>query len=270
MGAPVTVLLPVRNGGAFIDTAIRSVLAQRFSALRLLVSDNGSSDDTVERVRAYTDPRVELVRQAGGLGMLAHFNRCLDMVDSEYYMLLCHDDYFCDPTALQKAHAALEAHPAISAVYCDLSYVDKVGRPITRRRFRRSGVVAADRLARDAVIAGRNLFGIPVLVRTRAVASIRYDERLPYAADLDLSIAMSRHGEVYHIAEALIANRFHGKNASVGLMGQTLRQMEEMARKHRLDLGRAERLRLRFNSLSAAVQKWVFFQYLGKVRRYSP
>jgi glycosyltransferase involved in cell wall biosynthesis len=265
--APITVIVPVRNGAAYIGKAIESVLSQTFAELQLVVSDNGSTDGTREVVAKYLgDPRVRLVRQAQDYDMIGHFNRCLDMLDSEYHMLLCHDDYLYAPTALAKAHAALESHPEVHAAYCDLAYVDERDALIMVRKFARHGVVDSDRVARTAVVKTRNLFGIPLLVRTRALAGARYDRALPYAADLDLSIAISRHGAFYHLGEPLIANRYHGGNATLGLFGRARDQMKLIAAKHDIALSGLEGLRMALNSWTTALRKWAFLQYVGKMR----
>lgn len=58
---PVTVVINSYNGGAYIGAAIGSVLAQSFEDFELLVVDDASTDDTVERVRAFEDDRIRIV-----------------------------------------------------------------------------------------------------------------------------------------------------------------------------------------------------------------
>ncbi len=56
----VTVLLPVRDGEAYLREAVDSILRQTWRDFELLVIDDGSTDRSAEIVSAYTDPR-ELV-----------------------------------------------------------------------------------------------------------------------------------------------------------------------------------------------------------------
>lgn len=55
----VDVVIPVRNGGRLLRDAVDSVLAQEGVALRVVVVDDGSTDDAVRRL--HTDPRIVIV-----------------------------------------------------------------------------------------------------------------------------------------------------------------------------------------------------------------
>jgi glycosyltransferase involved in cell wall biosynthesis len=65
----VSVVIPVYNRAHLLGRAIRSVLAQTFQDLELVVVDDGSSDGTSVVVHSFGDPRVRLVRlpQRGGV-----------------------------------------------------------------------------------------------------------------------------------------------------------------------------------------------------------
>src|ERR1700689_3657672 len=165
MQADITVCIPVRNGANFIECAIQSVREQTFSRWNLLVVDNRSDDATSSVVGRYLDDaRIRLVVNADNLGMAGNFNRCLDLVTTPYYTILCHDDALASPEALARAFDILECHPDIAAVYSDLVYIDGPGLPALHRSFKRSGYMDVQRLAKRSIIEARNLFAIPVLV----------------------------------------------------------------------------------------------------------
>ena len=71
----VTIGMPVRNGVDQIRVAIDSLLAQTHRNLRLIISDNCSTDDTFEICNAYAreDSRVTVVRQPQNLGICGNF-----------------------------------------------------------------------------------------------------------------------------------------------------------------------------------------------------
>lgn len=269
MSTPITVIIPVRNGAAYIEKAISSVLAQTLKSFQIIVSDNGSTDATASILSKYADdPCVKIVRQTGQFDMFSHFNKCLEMVETKYFMMLHHDDFLYDASALEQAHTVLEEFRSLSTVYCDLIFVDKAGRCINQRKFNRKEIANANAIARESVLSTRNLFGIPLLIRSESIKSAKYDNRLTYAADLDFSITISKHGEIYHIQKPLIAYRIHGANASVSLFRLAFDQMKQIASKHAISINLLGRIRMYSSAWLVALQKWIYFQYLERVRKY--
>src|SRR5258705_469454 len=60
----------------------------------------------------------------------------------------------------------------------------------------------------------RNMFGIPPLVKRKALGQHRYDRRFRYIADADLSWRVSRDAPAWHIPEVMIANRYSASNST--------------------------------------------------------
>ncbi len=262
MEPDVTFLIPVRNGENFITEAIESIRCQTYTHWTLLVRDNVSRDRTREIVREYvSDPRVRLLEGDTELSMAGNFNRCLDEIRTPYYMLLCHDDYLAAPHALQAAREVMRDHGSVPTVYCDLEYVDRDRERIATRRFGRAGLVDAMTLARASILKARNLFGIPLLASTAALRQYRYDETVPYAIDLDLSIATAKGSSVYHIPEPLIANRYHDHNSTGVLLHGVVDQMIALAARHKISLNSIDRTRIHLGAMYAHWTKRAFLSY---------
>jgi len=261
--AKITVIIPVRNGENFLDQAIRSVLSQSSADIRLVISDNGSTDTTPQIARSFSeDPRVTVVRREGDLGMIEHFNLCLTEVQTEYHMLLCHDDMLASSDALEVALRVAEDHAQISAVYSDLEYVDAASRRISLRKFHRSGEVDGLGIARAAIVSNRNLYGIPLLVRTASRAGHLYDVKMPYVADVEMAAFLSTKGPAWYISRALVANRYHGKNSTRGLMRNTRSELLGVAGRYGIRIGVIERALSAASSIYVAAAKLVFFSML--------
>jgi glycosyltransferase involved in cell wall biosynthesis len=130
----VTVGIPTFNRSAYVVRAIESVLAQTYADVRVVVSDNASTDDTPSRVAAIRDPRLSYVRQETNLGMTGNFNACLSMASGEFFLLLSDDD-FLDPAAIESLIRPFRegvpgASPAdIGNVWCPVRIVDSAARP---------------------------------------------------------------------------------------------------------------------------------------------
>src|SRR4051812_31058159 len=72
----VLVAIPTRNRAASLERAVRSALAQDFGRITVLISDNGSSDETAavcQRLAA-GDARVVTHRQPANLGLTGNYN----------------------------------------------------------------------------------------------------------------------------------------------------------------------------------------------------
>ena len=265
LGPGITVVIPAWNGVAYIADAIESVLGQTFAPLKLVVIDDASTDGTREVVKRYgSDPRVELMRNPANLGMAGNWNRCLDAVHTEYFMVLCQDDILYAPDALQTAHRILSGQPSIPAVYCDLVFVDGARQPLLTRGFHRSGPVDSARLARLSVLQTRNAFGVALLFRTEASCGVRYDPALVLTIDVDFSIATAQRRPIYHVPRPLIGYRYHGKNQTAVLLDRLVREMIYIAEKHHLPLGRHHRLFMRVGGYCTNVARRAVLWYAGR------
>jgi len=90
----VTVGMPIRNGGEFLDAALNSILSQTYKNLQVLVSDNCSNDQTAATIEKYRqrDPRLVLVRQQEPLKAVDNFWFVLGRAEGEFFMWAAHDD----------------------------------------------------------------------------------------------------------------------------------------------------------------------------------
>jgi hypothetical protein len=86
--------MPTYNHAAFVGDAIESVLAQTFGAWELIVVDDGSTDGTLEIVRRYRDPRIQVIaREHSGLsGLGATYRAALGSSTAPYVAILEGDD----------------------------------------------------------------------------------------------------------------------------------------------------------------------------------
>ena len=119
----VTVLIDTFNYGHFIEEAIESVLSQDFpmEEVEILVVDDGSTDDTPERVKRYGS-RIQYLRKSNG-GQASAFNFGLARSHGEVITLLDADDRWM-PDKLRCVVGEFERHPEAGLVYHRLRKYD--------------------------------------------------------------------------------------------------------------------------------------------------
>src|SRR5690242_3373875 len=91
---PVSVCMPVYNGGLYVRAAIRSVLDQTVTPQEVIVSDSGSSDGTVSIIREETEGSgINLtILTATTRGMVANWNSTIRAASGKYIKFLFQDD----------------------------------------------------------------------------------------------------------------------------------------------------------------------------------
>jgi glycosyltransferase involved in cell wall biosynthesis len=112
----VSVIMPAYNAGAYLPTAVDSVLRQTFADLELVIVDDGSSDPTPEIARAYAkrDARVRVLRQPhAGPGPAR--NAAFRAAAGRLFAFLDSDDEW-DDTFLAEHVAVLSARPDVDVV----------------------------------------------------------------------------------------------------------------------------------------------------------
>ncbi len=90
----VSIIIPCYNAGAYIQQTLESVLCQTYTHLEIIVIDDGSTDDSIERVTAFSDPRIRLLHQANK-GQGAASNRGLHESRGAYIKFFDADDIMC-------------------------------------------------------------------------------------------------------------------------------------------------------------------------------
>ncbi len=115
--------MPLFNNGRTIRRALDSLLGQTFSDFRIVISDDGSTDDTTDVCALYStrDERIELVRQPTNLNY-GNFRFVLQRAESPLFMFAAGDDYW-HPEFINKMVSALDRDPA---AVCAVSRVEFV------------------------------------------------------------------------------------------------------------------------------------------------
>jgi len=116
----ISVLVNNYNYGRFLRESVYSVLAQDFQDFELVIVDDGSTDDSREIMRAFTDPRVKCVFKENG-GQLSAFNAGVAASRGDIICFLDADDIY-QPGYLAAVSRFFAAVPSCGCLFAPVEY----------------------------------------------------------------------------------------------------------------------------------------------------
>lgn len=89
----VDVLMTAYNHSLYVIEAMNSILNQSNSNIHLIIADDGSTDDTLHKIKANSDTRVKILEQQN-MGVIATANSLLDLSDADFIFITSADDVY--------------------------------------------------------------------------------------------------------------------------------------------------------------------------------
>ena len=149
----VSVIIPAYNAAAFIDEALRSVLDQDYPNLEVIVIDDGSTDETAERLAAYASQALCIHQPNSGGYVGAARNAGMARATGEYLAFLDADDIML-PGRIRRQVDFLSTHPEVGLVFSDYRNFSRQGLASTTH-FEACALIAEKLAGREAVVQCR-------------------------------------------------------------------------------------------------------------------
>ena len=220
MQPKVSVVIPSYNNAEFIGDTLRSVLAQTWENLEVIVADHSSTDATMRIVRQFdSDPRVRVLTTPSGGGAVRNWNRVTSAASGDFVKLVCGDDLIY-PDCVEKQVQAFATGVDMVAARRDVVDASGVAFVKSRGLPRLVGRIPGLRAVRKAVVNGTNVFGEPASVMFRTEALHRaglWSESEHYLIDEATYVAVLKGGDFVGIPESLGAFRVSSSQWSVRL-----------------------------------------------------
>jgi GT2 family glycosyltransferase len=215
----VTVCIPTYNRRRLLSASLQSVLDQTCDDVEIIVSDNASTDDTEDYVRAIDDPRLRYDRLPENIGLFGNLSRCLHLGSGRYRVMLPDDDLMLPGNLRQKVHF-LESNPSAGMVHSAFRYLNDqaqpIGEPQNWSRLEGDTLEPGESFIRRSLAVGGIVCVSSVMLRSDLVADERFDaDDGPYA-DIALWLRVAAQADVGFLATPLSGYLVHGASASSG------------------------------------------------------
>jgi len=126
------------NGGAFVEGQLHSILSQLKPEDEVVIVDDGSTDDTLQRVMRIGDARVRVLKHLKNAGVVATFEDALRSATGDI-LFLCDDDDLWAPTKVSRFLDVFKSRPDVGIVTSRVRIIDEDDRPMPDSRINRNG-----------------------------------------------------------------------------------------------------------------------------------
>jgi len=202
------------DSASTIESAVRSLLLQTMTDWELIVIDDGSRDDSVERVRAFRDPRIRIHVDGRNLGLPTRLNQAVDLARGRYFARFDADD-ICYPERLERQTLFLDTHRQVDLVGTAMLVFDADGRALGTYRVQ----------AEHEQICARPLSGFHLphpswMGRVEWFRRWRYDPSFRKAQDQELLLRAWRGSRYAAIPTPLVGYRQDAVSLGKSLAGR--------------------------------------------------
>lgn len=207
----ISVILPVYNGGSYLISSVKSVLAQSLKNFELLILDDCSSDNSWEYVNSINDTRITVYKNKENKGLFYNLNFLIKKSDSDLIKLWAQDDVMY-PGCLESFLSFHQKYPGIGFSYCGRDIIDRNG-SVKELNFidNTPAIITSELHARIAFFTGSIAGNIAnVCVSKKAMDKVGlFNEQMKISADFDMWVRLAREYNTGFIAGKLMQLRDH-------------------------------------------------------------
>jgi glycosyltransferase involved in cell wall biosynthesis len=220
-GPLVSICIPVYNGEKFIDETIKCCIDQTYRHLEIIISDNCSTDTTLDRIRSYNDPRIKIYSNETNIGLVANYLKVFTYATGKYMAFLGADDGM-ETNTIEREVAILESpqYSDIVLVNSHMKIINDESRVVFIKKFPfGKGRLSSWWGIRCNFLYGSNAIGEPngSLFRKEAYDKIpepKFKNGNKWTLDVDMKFELMLIGNSYMIPESLGKFRISAQSTS--------------------------------------------------------
>jgi glycosyltransferase involved in cell wall biosynthesis len=202
----ISVCMATKNGASYIAQQLDSILPQLHYLDEVIISDDSSTDNTVEIVQSYNDARIKIIRNKNQKGILKNFETSLRASSGDFVFLADQDDVWL----ASKVEVMLRHLQQYDLVISDCQVVDQALKIKAESFFtaNNSGSGLIKNLYRNSYMGCCMAFSRKVLN-----CALPFPKEIP-VHDFWIGLIGEMYFKVYFTPEVLVKYRRHYNNAS--------------------------------------------------------
>ena len=218
------IMLPHYGDLGLLQLAVNSIIGQTDPNWQLTVVDDGQGDGVAEWFAQLGHPRVRYLRNERNLGLSANFQRCLDLAELDFMVMMGCDDVML-PNYVAVVRRMLHEQPGAGIVQPGVEPIGSDGRPVRTLVDETKKRVYAPKVSGTLVLAGEDLavsllrghwLYFPSLCwRTSEIKAVGFDQHLAVVLDLSAILQLAERGAQLVVGDELAFQyRRHAVSAS--------------------------------------------------------
>ena len=219
----ISVIMSTYNDELYIEESLRSILNQTLADFELIIYDDCSTDHTVEKIRAFHDPRIQLICNEENCGLTKNLNKGLRIARGKYIARMDGDD-ISEQTRFERQVAFLEEHPSVYLISC---HAQNFGESDLVNRIRGNSEVLRCRMLIRPVFAHPGF----MMRRELIEEGFFYDETFRTAQDYEFAVRAAGTHEIGMVPEILLHYRVHKKQISNTANGNQVTNADRVRQK---------------------------------------
>lgn len=211
----ISIVIPSYNGISFIEQTIQSILNQTRKPDEIIVSDDNSTDNTIEICQKYSDRIKVFKNPKGPSGFVNGWNKAISFASSEFISILHQDDILA-PTFLEEIEKAYHDNPDVKHIVSTCNYIDGKGNLI-RESTHNTGIVkrySGTEYSDIYILKGHDHINrCPGVVTHRSIFEVcKYRPEAGHIADDDFFIRVGNYTDIVCIHKPLAFYREHSSS----------------------------------------------------------
>ncbi|MEQ8239753.1 MAG: glycosyltransferase, partial [Cyclobacteriaceae bacterium] len=231
----ISVLMTAYNAASYIEASIQSILDQTYADFEFVILDDGSTDQTLDKIKAINDPRIKCHQNDGNKGLTYSRNKCLELARGKYVAWLDADD-LSTHDRLAKQFAFMEANPDFAMVGGWVQPIDRHGKE--------SGQVwkyfAKPEEIPSLLFFGNYFAQSAVMIRKSMLPETWYDEAFPPVEDYELWIRLIQKGKCWNMPVLFLYYRVYEESITFRASEKHQKGMQQISKNQLINLGTPE------------------------------